>query len=243
MSAAVSLRADEKPSKPSDDQIRALLKNLGSEKFAEREQARTDLMGLPGDSLEDLRRIVTTDPAPLPAVVAALHDVVGHLFLKKEGYTPFGAKGQPQWVLGIPPPSDGPGADETPRVGFPITSLMPGLPSYQYLRIGDLVTGVYIRPDLPISRTPNMPTRTWTDFRTGIDGARTYSGGKIPPVVDMQVLRNGETIRVTVPMAPKPADDDDTPSSRQTFQAARAERAERYWHEKFAVPLKLVGAD
>jgi hypothetical protein len=249
---AVSLRADDKtkPSKPTDDQIRAMLKNLDSEKSADREKARTDLMGLPGDSLEDLRRIVTTDPPPLPAVAAGLHDVVEHLFLKREGYTPIGARGQPvQWMLGIPRPSDSPGSpgmEEPPRVGVPMTGLMPGLPSYQFLREGDLVTGIYVDETMPMSKsTPVKPTPTWKAFQEAVDLCRSpsFTGGKVPPVVEMQLLRNGESIRVAVPMTPRMADDDDTLTSRDTFIAARAERADRYWHEKFAVPLKLVRAE
>jgi hypothetical protein len=244
---------DEPATRPADDELRSMIARLGAEKPVTRDAAKTDLLGLPGESLEDIRRLVTTGNPPVPAVATGLHDVVIHLFLKRQGYRVASpVKGQPvEFVAGLPQLANDPNeTDEPGRLGYTINEVLPGFPAYQYLRPGDLVIGIYVIPLMNSLGEPNTETHSLIQFRQGVQQVLARNKPPEIPKLTMQLIRGGRSMRITVPMALKPADIDTDPVSatdpdpRATwtaFAAARALQAERYWHTQFAVPLKLAG--
>ncbi len=44
---------------------------------------------------------------------------------------------------------------DAPRLGVPVVERWPGFPARRLLRDGDMILGVYVRPDLPLGQLPN----------------------------------------------------------------------------------------
>ena len=90
-----------------------------------------------------------------------------------------------------------------------------------------MIVGVLLEPDLPLNRPPNMRTPTHGDLTAAVSPAG--AGRRIA----MEVLRDGEVIRVTVKLAPHPITDF---ANLEAMFADREARAEKYWQTEF-VPL------
>lgn len=200
-----------------------------------REQAKTDLMGISASDLPKLRQLVIDHQPIRPAQASALHEIVVQAYLAGQTYQAMNEK----WItasdedspyfLGIlwSPTS----AESDARLGVTVDERLPGFPSYRYLRTGDMILGVYLDPTVSLLQLPNMETHT----REQLIGA-IGSGPNVQKIV-LLVLRDGEQIRISVKMAPRPLLADKlNPGSLTTFIADRNDKADAYWQENF-VPL------
>jgi hypothetical protein len=192
---------------------------LASPDADQREQSRTNLLGLSRSDLPQLRELVQKNQPLAPAQTAALHDIVVHLYLSGEHYESDASTG----FLGL----WWPGADllAPPRLGVPVEERVPGFGGFQKLREGDLILGVLIWPDAPLQQLPNLVTPNYKVLTDAIQAA-----GANRDIV-LEVLRQGERIRIPVHLRPKPTLPDVTEWEQ---------RGEDYWKAQF-LPLLQTG--
>jgi hypothetical protein len=100
-----------------------------------------------------------------------------------------------------------------------------GFSGARMLRDGDVVLSIYERPDQPI-----VNNRALQD---------AVQGFVVGETIHLQLLRQGQVIRVPVTLAPRPdaAVTVDIETMRR-FDRQREERAEQYWEQAFAPLLK-----
>jgi hypothetical protein len=202
-----------------------------------RDKAKIDLMGIKADDLPGLRQLVIDKLPILPAQASALHDIVMQAFLASEPYkVPGGDESNASgtngpFFLGIFWPNHD--EDDEARFGVTVDERLPGFPSYQFLRQGDMILGVYIHPDEPLLQLPNMETHSRSALIAAIAGSPGTQN------VVLEVLRNGEPMKIAVKMAPRPLDADGVAiGAIQAFNAVRVDRADAYFHENFAPLLE-----
>lgn len=220
-----------------DSPIRKWFNQLADPDPKVRDQAKIDLMGIKGDDLPKLRQLVVDSKPISPAQSGALHDIVLQAFLASESYkVPGGGDSDASgtegpFFLGILwPTHDG---DDEARLGVAVDERLPGFPSYRFLRKGDMILGVYIGPDAPLLETPYMETHSRSALISAIAGSPGSQN------VVLQVLRDGETIKIAVKMAPRPLDADGIAiGAIRAFNATRLDRADAYWQENFAPLLE-----
>jgi hypothetical protein len=222
---------------PVDSPIRKWFGNLADPDPRVRDQAREDLMGIGRDDLPKLRQLIIENQPLLPDQAAALKDIVIQAYLASQKYDvsdgreikqtdPNGE--QDPFFMGLLWPMEA-GADS--RLGVPVDERIPGFPSYRFLHPGDMILAIYMDPNATLRHFPNRPTQNVTDIKSAISSLpRTQN-------ISLQVLRNGESLKIPIKMAPRPLDAD-TPDSLKQFISDRAVDADRYWNENFA---PLVG--
>ena len=216
---------------PANSPIRRWFLRLSDPDPKIRDQAKTDLMGISADDLPKLRQLVIDSRPVSPAQSAALHDIVLQAYLASEPYKvadgdtdAAGTTGPFFMGLFWPVPDN-----DQARLGVAVDVRLPGFPGYRFLRKGDMIMGVYFNPDLPLEVVPNMLTNT----QATLSGAIKSSPGTQNIV--LQVLRDGETMRIPIKMAPRPAFADPINAGSMTaFVGPRVEQAEAYWNENFA---------
>jgi hypothetical protein len=187
--AAICLAADAPSTQPT---IAESFANLASPDAGSREQAKTQLLSLSRGDLPALREVVEQHRPIAPAQMAALHDIVVHLYLSGEPYDSdpdFGFIGL-RWT-------DMDMNSDTPRLGVPVGTRLPGFPGFQLLREGDLILGVFLQPNSPLQQWPNRYTTTINMLQLGIEAA-----GNQRDIV-LLVLRQGQRMRIPVRLRPK----------------------------------------
>ncbi len=218
---------------PDDAPIRRWFDRLADRDPKVRSQARVDLMGLGLDDLPALRQLVVEHQPLVSTQAAALHDIVIQMFLRDEKYdvtdgrTTFKTTidgDQRPFFLGIRWLDP---YEVEPRLGVPFDERLPGFPGFRYLQPGDMIMGVYFDPTLPLDQSPNTETHLPSMLINAIKGSPEVQN------IVLQVLRDGERIRIAIKMAPKPMQEFD---ALEGFTADRVTRADAYWREKF-VPL------
>ncbi len=224
---------------PAESPIRIWFARLADPDPRVREQAREDLMGISGDDLPKLRQLVIENLPISPNQASALRDVVLQAYLASEKYSiPSGGETdstgtEGPFFLGM---LWGPDTATDLRLGVTVDERLPGFPSYRYLRKGDMILGIFMDPTAPLLQLPNMETHDVASLKGAISAAPRNQN------IQLQVLRNGELILVSLKMAPRPSDaDQNAVGALKAFTSSRAERADMYWHENFA-PL-LDSAD
>ncbi len=213
---------------------------------AARAAAREQLMGLSPDGLDRLLDVVrAAGGAVSPAQAEPLHDIVCHVFLAGEHYVAAGdpddprpLKDQlPRNVMGIRWPSE---MVDTPRLGVPVVERWPGFPARRLLQDGDMILGVFVRPDLPLGHLPNEPTHSPVDLRQVL--GKTAADQR---QVVLAVLRDGREVQVRMTLVPQPVDasgsENAGPAVADAFVRERQQRAEAYWQSHFAPAL--AGSD
>jgi hypothetical protein len=217
---------------PADSPVRGWFNDLASPDAMVRDKAQTQLMGMTREQLEGLRLLIAKEETPLkPNQVAALHDIVIHVFLANESYEPAGR----QPFLGVRWPQEPafmPYA-ESPRIGVPLEERIPGFPGFQMLRDGDLILSVTIRSPGPLDQWTPHPT---PGIQPLVELLRSAS---LDSPVIMEVLRQGQRMKISVRLAPKPAAlvvAQTADAMAESFFAPRLQRAENYWQERF-LPL------
>jgi hypothetical protein len=231
--------ATQPTTQPSDElaassPIRGWFRQLADPDPKIRDRAKTDLMGISADDLPRLRQLVIESQPLSPAQSGALYDIVIQSYLANQPYRVWGntyanasGTGNP-YFLGIVWTAEIVD-NEPPRRGAIIEDRLPGFPSYRFLRTGDMILGVYIHPDRPLKELPNMETHTRIALKTAL--SNQLEGRDFV----LEVLRDGETIRVPVTLAPRPIDADTlAPGAVQAFNAIRVDSAEAYFNENFA---------
>jgi hypothetical protein len=204
---------------PADAPVRRWFSDLASPDAQQREQAQTELLGLNRQQLQQLRWLVAHGQAVAPSQLAALHEIVIHDFLSGEPYTPMDAG-----FLGLRWPDRG----DVARLGVPVEIRIPGFPSFQMLRTGDLILGVITNPGTPIAQLPKLtPSRSVLTQVIQIAGANRD--------VVLEILRHGQRIRIALRLDPRPAETE-TEQAAIAFFNARQNKAEQYWQTEF-LPL------
>jgi len=192
---------------------------LASADADQREQSRTNLLGLSRGDLPRLRELVEQNRPLAPSQMVALHDIVVHLYLSGEPYASDASSG----FLGLWWPD----AEllAPPRLGVPVEQRVPGFAGFQMLREGDLILGVLIWPDAPLQQLPNLVTPSYSVLTRAIQAA-----GANQDIV-LEVLRQGQRIRIPVHLRPRPTLPDVTQWEKL---------GEDYWQAQF-LPLLRSG--
>jgi hypothetical protein len=209
-----------------------------------RDSAKFELMGIAAADLPRLRQLVIDSQPVSPTQSAALRDIVLQSFLAGDPYTIKTDQGTAQ--------TDASGAtgpfflgilwatvdlQDDARLGVSVDERLPGFPSYRFLRKGDMILGVYLDPDAPLSQLPNVETHNRTALIQTIFNAPAVQN------VVLQVLRDGQTLKIPIKMAPRPMNaDGNAVGSIRDFNNDRIHRAEAYWQQNFA-PLLQAGTD
>jgi hypothetical protein len=203
-----------------------------------RDQASEDLMGISGDDLPKLRQLVIESQPLVPDQTAALKDIVTQAYLASQKYDVTDGKqtdpsgGQGPFFLGLLWPLDT-GSD--PRLGVPVDERIPGFPSYRFLHRGDMIMGIFINPSATLMQFPNTETHNIDALKSAISTSPAAQD------IALQVLRNGQVLKLRLKMAPRPLyADPANPGALRQFTADRAADADRYWNENFA---RLLGHD
>ena len=194
---------------------------LASADANQREQSRTNLLGLSRGDLPRLRELVEQNRPLAPAQMTALHDIVVHLYLTGEPYPSDPLLG----VIGLRWADE-----EPPRLGVPVDQRIPGFGGFQMLRDGDLILGVLLHSDSSsLQLTPSV-------------AVLQYAIESIGPGHDvvLEVLRQGQRIQVSVHLRPKPIPPDSSPQGIESFFDDWQKKGEDYWKNQF-LPLLRPG--
>jgi hypothetical protein len=214
---------------PADSPIRTWFTELASPDAAVRDKAQTQLMGISRNELGGLRELIADNRPLATAQIAALHDIVTHVFLATETY-PLAPDGKS--FLGVRwQPADNFSSGPL-SLGVTVEERLPGFPGFQLLREGDMIMGVIISPDTPMEQLRPTPDPM------SLQGAV----GNAPPnqSILLLVLRQGQRMRISLKLAPKPADLSRDPGDPiiENFLAGRLQRAEQFWQDQFAPLLR-----
>jgi hypothetical protein len=190
-----------------------------------REQSRTNLLGLSRGDLPRLHDLVEQNRPLAPSQMAALHDIVVHLYLSGETYPSdpkYGVLGL-RWLYTI----------DVPRLGVPVEQRLPGFGGFQMLHDGDLILGIFVQPDAPLQQLPNLETPSITVLRSGIENVGSRRD------IELEVLRQGQRIRVPIRLRPRPIEPDTDPGKEAFFDQWQ-KKGEDYWQNQF-LPLLRPG--
>jgi hypothetical protein len=217
-----SLRAAP-PATTQSTQIQHWFDNLADADPAVRDDARIALMGLNRPELATLRDVVEKNRPLAASQLAALHDIVVHVFLATEPY-----EKENGGFLGVRPEEFqqtpvGASEDDATEVhcisGVRISEIVPGFCANRYLRENDIVIGVVGKQ--------YQPTQDYPTFIKTI--------AEIPPgeTVTLEVLRQGRVARVSLPLDARPHGPKSADEMRE-WNRPRLEAAEAYWKSNFA---------
>lgn len=205
--------------------MRQWFTELASDDSNQRDHAQLQLLGLPRSSLDRLRSLVQENRPLPPAQVAALHEIVMHVFLSGEDYPANPEMGS----LGVYPDESPFDVNNTERIGVRIDHRIPGFPAYQFLKDGDLVLGIRAGPDAPVQLTPTFSILAQV---VGTVGVRQE--------ISLDVLRQGQRMRIDVPLRPRLVILDPAGGGLLRFVADWRQKGEDYWQREF-VPLVRPG--
>jgi hypothetical protein len=192
--------------------MRQWFADLGSADGEVRDQAMVNLMGLRADDLPALRKLVEESRPLAPQQLVALKQIVIHDFLAGEPYDVKEGEG----FLGIHLPGI---AEEAEAV---VVNRLPGFVGERMLRDGDVILGVVERPEKPIHSGSEL-TASLSQFSAG-------------QTIHLQILRQGQVVRVPVQLDPKPLDasSQEFRDRMDDFLFRRLQRAQEYWDKHFA---------
>jgi PDZ domain len=209
--------------RPSGRDLQALINSLGEEDPGRRASAAETLLQLGPESLLDLRQAAMACRPLSPAQILALSDVVAHLALIDEAYTPERPESA---VLGITMGADV--AADTPEgtamglaegtVGVTITDRMQGFDAYARLRNGDVIVAV----------TGVAHFTSTQDFQGGVRALRPGQRA------DLTLFRAGKRMTLSVLLYPRPEGYQDL---EQDWRGSRLAFAAQLWHYEFELPL------
>jgi hypothetical protein len=221
---------------PADSPIRKSFTALADPDPALRDQASQDLMGMRADDLPKFRQLIIENQPLAPDQIAALKDIVTQVYLASQKYKVAdemltdASGSQDPFFLGLLWATD---TDPELRLGVPIDERLPGFPGFRFLRRGDMILGIYINPDAALLQFPNTETHNIETLKAAIAGSpRSQS-------IALQVLRDGQILKIPLKMAPRPLYAEN-PEALRSFISDRTHNADRYWHETYA---PLLGQD
>ena len=192
--------------------MRQWFSDLASPDGELRDQALVNLMGLRGDDLPALRKLVEESRPLAPQQLVALKQIVIHDYLAGEPYDVQEGQG----FLGIHLPSITEDADAI------VVNRLPGFVGERMLRDGDVILGILEHPQKQI--------------HSGSDLTTILSTFTVGQTVHLQVLRQGQVMRVPVQLDPKPLDASslELRDRMDDFLFRRLDRAQKYWDKHFA---------
>ena len=204
--------------------LRQWFDELDDADAAVREAARQKLMGMRREDLPTFRKLVQESLPLMPTQAAVLRPIVNHVFLTGEKYDTTQLEG----FLGVRmqetsvrlPAADGADAF-APAVGVVVVERYPGFAGGRMLLDGDVILGIVERPDV---RT--MGTYEFTMVIKAVTPGST---------VHLQVIRQGQIIRVPVAPDPRPFEAD---TLMPDLISTRQREAEKYWEREFAPVIK-----
>jgi hypothetical protein len=239
-------RPTTRPSRPatqpvSETALEALLKDLAAPDGAVRDRAFARMLHLTRVDLPALRRTAERSRPLAPSQAAALHDVVGHVFLSDEPYVGHPGAG----FLGLLIPAldsvDVPRPDEPDQAadasrdvieidrrvlplerahtGVPIEYRIPGFCAFRALREGDVV----LRIVTPVPRR----LRDWPELSMAVRG---FPAGA---TIQLEVVRQGVTMNVPVTLDARPIVSPESDWQEEVLPTREA-AADGYWNEHFA---------
>jgi hypothetical protein len=241
-------RADEAASQPTTEPVAAFppnspfrdeFKKLADPDPRVREQARQDLMGMTLADLPAFRQLVASSRPLAPVQAQALHDIVIQVFLAGQKYEVLSdgedvqtdtTGSQAPYFLGIHTIFF---EDLNARLGVPVESRVPGFPAFRFLRDGDMILSVSPTPAGAVFQRPTIETHNMESLIRAI----TPDSGVPSQDVVLNVLRDGQELRIPIHMAPRPQKlTGANPDALSAFIAVLNQRSEAYWNENF-LPL------
>jgi hypothetical protein len=229
--AAPTTAPATQPAKGSTEAIAKEFAELTDPDPAIREAARINLMGLTRTHLPALRKVVQASSPLAPAQAAVLHDIVAQAYLAGDAYDSTGRDGFMgvrliEVGLNFRPPAGAPIAASAPidegsatTYGVIVFERMPGFCGCRMLQDGDVILSVIERPRVQL-RGP-------TEFSLVI---RAIGAGR---TMHVEVLRQGQIIRVPITLDPRP-EEADFPPAMQNLLDRRKKEMEEYWKQQFA---------
>lgn len=205
-------------------ELRQWFEELDDADAAVREAARLKLMGMRREDLPAFKKLVQDSLPLMPSQAAVLRQIVSHVFLTGEKY----ATTQLEGFLGVRMQETSvrlPGADSgdafAPAVGVVVVERYPGFAGGRMLVDGDVILGIVERPDV---RT--LGTYEFTMVIKAVTPGTT---------VHLQVMRQGQIMRVPVAPDPRPFEAD---GLMPDLIKQRQHEAEKYWDREFAPLVK-----
>lgn len=204
--------------------VKALIEQLASDKFQTREAARVALMGVKRADLGLIREAVVRSLPLAPSQVAALRDIVTHVYLTGHEYP---VSEDEAGFLGVRLPDV---FNEDDRgmaalgYGVPIVSRVPGFCAYRMLHNGDIVLGMADGADVTAFASPEA----LSGKVRGVPAGRT---------VTFVVLRQGRIIHVPITLDRRPAALENAnmrPNGLVDFITPRENAADEMWERDFA---------
>jgi len=216
-----------------------------------RERARDQMLGLTGDDLPTLRKVLAEASTLMPTQKSSLREIVAHVYLSSLPYErAIGDAG----FLGVkwPDPVKQPNnfnLSEIPDFtaesfsGVVIARRLPGFPAYRTLRDGDIVTRlVDTKQDFATDPTIERKQEDrLVELLSGATPTRLFINAmtrfKSGDAVRLDILRNGRSMTVRVELAARPAVADQIGAVEDWVQE-RADQADKYWDSNFGSIMK-----
>jgi hypothetical protein len=207
------------PATQSASSISEWLGGLADGDDAVREQARSKLLGISRDQLPELREAVQQALPLERSQMAALKEIVIHVYLTGETFETIpeqgfiGIRSAPQNLR--PPVMEG--------VLIQDGELLMGFCGYGSLQTGDVI--------VKVAEYPEKPIRSTIDLSDAIkrDAGRT---------VHLDVLRRGQVVRVSIKLNGRPALAGQGEAVLNELLHERLVKAEEYWQRVFAPLLE-----
>lgn len=207
---------------PQLDRAKQLVAQLADNDFERREAARVALMGLRRSDLPALREAVRQSSPLVPSQQTVLRDIVVHVYLTGDLYLP-----DPDGIgfLGVTLP----GAREQHGVmgiqrGVAVLARSPGFAAYRLLQNGDVVLTVTTDGE-------RVEVNTTLELQEAV---RSVKAGE---TVKLDVLRQGQVVRVNIRLDPRPFNAD-TLLAFEELSTRRLNDADEYWERDFAPLLE-----
>lgn len=231
------------PATINSERAKALLGKLADLDATTRTAARAELLSLHRRDLPVLKEAVREAGTLTSEQVRVLEDVVKHVFLTEEPYVREADAG----FLGISIARavplvrpEGQAADNTPQVidpasgervpggpvGIVVSDLTPGLASFRYLEIGDVITGV----------------DTVRELNSSADFQNIIKARKAGQSVELHILRLGKPVDVRAVLSSRPEALSAPGMTPEVFRAIRDKPAAEYWEAEFGTLLGLEPA-
>jgi hypothetical protein len=210
--------------------VRAWFADLANRDASVREEARTNLMGLPRHELPLIQRLVEEGRPLVPSQVAVLREIVAQVYLAGEPYETNGRDGFLGIMMSRANLTDLPGEGmPTLATGVVVESRKPGFGGCRMLRDGDVLLGLTDRPEVVFRRTEDLQ-----------NAVRLMRAGQ---TLKLDVLRHGQVRHVAIVLDPRPAVVEAHVAEEGIFKLdewvnQRMDRFNEYWRRAFAPLLK-----
>jgi hypothetical protein len=185
----------------------------------EREAARLALLTLERDDLPALHKLIEDSKPLSPSQMAALHDIVMHVYLSGAEYLRSN-----EGFLGVHLATsyasvavDGNEDETQPMRGAIIVDRLPGFVGYRAFQDGDVVLAIKERPDVTI--------QSKDDLQAVVKNAPAGS------VLHIEVVRKMREIELTVTLDARPEGD---AAQVEEETNVREKEGEDYWQQEFA---------